>query len=178
MGMIIGRVSRSCCSWAGGREVKLTSQEQGAPLTESDLKLVEQTWAKAAGLGVETVGVVLFKNIFQIAPEALQLFSFKDEDNLYESPKLKRHATKVVMTVNTAVSKLRELDTLVPVLQGLALKHVGYGVLPAHYDVVGQALIQTLAGGLGDEFTPDVKKAWLGVWKLIATTMIGAAYPA
>ena len=31
---------------------------------------------KVAALGVENVGVLLFKNIFTIAPEALELFSF------------------------------------------------------------------------------------------------------
>ena len=32
---------------------------------------MEMSWAKAAALGAETVGVLLFKNIFAIAPGAL-----------------------------------------------------------------------------------------------------------
>lgn len=155
---------------------KMLESEDNDDLTEKELQTVEQTWALAAGLGVETVGVLLFKNIFEIAPEALQLFSFKNESDLYESPALKRHATKVVMTVDTAVKNLRQLETLVPVLEGLALKHVGYGVLPPHYDVVGQALIKTLSAGLGEGFTKHVERSWLKVWKLIASTMIGATY--
>ena len=37
------------------------------------------------GLGAETVGVALFKNIFTAAPEVLQLFSFKNLSNIYKS---------------------------------------------------------------------------------------------
>ena len=34
-----------------------------------------------------------------------------------------------------------------------------YGVLPAHYDVVGQALLATLEGGLGAEWNDQVRRA-------------------
>ena len=68
-------------------------------------------------LGEETVGVLLFKEIFKIAPGALALFSFKDEDPLYESPKLKKHAIYVVKTVGKAVDSVHDLGPLVPVLQ-------------------------------------------------------------
>mmetsp|Transcript_118250 Transcript_118250/g.205398 ORF Transcript_118250/g.205398 Transcript_118250/m.205398 type:complete len:470 (+) Transcript_118250:57-1466(+) len=153
------------------QEEPAASVDPDGPLTDGDITLVEQTWSLAADLGVETVGVLLFKNIFTIAPEALQLFSFKAEPDLYESAVLKAHATKVVTTVGVAVAGLRNLDTLVPVLTSLAIRHVGFGVLPAHYDVVGQALLQTLQAGLKDDFTTAVDAAWKKVFKIIATTM-------
>ena len=46
-----------------------------------------------------------------------ELFSFKDEPNLAESPKLKKHAMSVMNTVDVAVKGLADLDKLVPVLQ-------------------------------------------------------------
>ena len=52
---------------------------------------VENSWKKVAALGVENVGVLLFKNIFTITPEALELFSFRNEPNLYDSLTLKAH---------------------------------------------------------------------------------------
>ena len=69
---------------------------------------------------------------------------------------MKAHALKVMQTVDVAVKGLADLDKLVPVLQGLGKKHVPYGVLPEHYEVVGQALLATLAGGLGAEWTDKV----------------------
>lgn len=37
--------------------------------------------------------MAFFKRIFEIAPGALQLFSFKDEKDVYNSAALKKHAT-------------------------------------------------------------------------------------
>ena len=55
----------------------------------------------------EAAGVILFKHIFRIAPQALPLFSFGRvegaavNDALFEDEALKAHATKVVATVAT-----------------------------------------------------------------------------
>ena len=99
---------------------------------------LRESWSKVEGLGLEAVGVLFFKRIFEIAPAALALFSFKDETNVLESPKLKAHALKVMQTVATALSMLEDVPSLLPVLEGLGAKHKGYGVLPAHYGIVGQ----------------------------------------
>lgn len=44
-------------------------------------------------------------------------------------------------------------------MQALDKRHVPYGVLPAHYDVVGQALLATLEGGLGAEWNDQARRA-------------------
>jgi hypothetical protein len=62
------------------------------------------------------------------------------------------------------------------VLQDLGSKHVTYGVESHHYDIIGQALLDTLALGLGDAFTPEVKAAWEAVYAVVATTMKGDQY--
>ena len=60
-----------------------------------------------AGVTHEAAGVILFKHIFRIAPQALPLFSFGRvegaavNDALFEDEALKAHATKVVATVAT-----------------------------------------------------------------------------
>ena len=69
--------------------------------------------------------------IFSIAPEAKGLFPFsrgrQSDEDLYNNLYLKKHGANVVMTVNTAVEGLTDLDALVPVLKGLGKRHVGYG---------------------------------------------------
>jgi len=150
-----------------------------APLDNRDIDLVQQTFGRVAMLGADTVGKVIFMKIFKKAPGAIALFSFKDEG--VEPTKLFRngspavaHVTKVVTTVGTAVSLLRDLDTLVPVLQGLGLKHQTLGVAPAHYDVVGEAVIESLQVALGGNFTEPVKNAWLKVFGTVKKVMTEA----
>ena len=148
------------------------------PLDARDIELVQTTFKKVAEVGPEAAGRILFGHIFRIAPEAKALFSFaKDEETMWlPGSRLEKHGARVVNTVATAVSMLNDLEALVPVLQRLGLQHVGYKVLPPHYDVVDQAFIATLDDALQTEFTEAVKNAYLKVWKIVQATMIGDNY--
>ena len=151
------------------------------PKFPDTIPALQASWAKVGeAVGLDAAGVLFFKRIFEIAPGALALFSnlkgMEVGPELYESAALKSHASKVMATVNVAVGKLTDLPTLIPVLEGLGAKHVNYGILPAHYDIVGAALLDTLALGLGDEFTPELKAAWAEIYGVIAKTMIGSPF--
>lgn len=138
------------------------------------MSAVTSSWEKAAALGVENVGVALFKKIFEIEPGALALFSFRDTPDLYNSPSLKKHGVAVVGAVGVAVVGLKDLDKLVPVLQQLGARHVGYGVVPEHFDIVGKALILTLREALGEDvFSEEVEEAWTNVFGVIKSVMTG-----
>lgn len=99
-------------------------------------------------------GIKLFENIFEIAPGALELFSFKDEWGKGDSEAVNEHALGVVNMITKAAGRLEDSSTLVPILRKLGKKHFEYGILPAHYDVVGEALVKTITGFM----TPDAEK--------------------
>jgi hypothetical protein len=82
---------------------------------------------------------------------------------------------KLMQTLGVAVDGLSNTPKLVPVLQALGARHAGYMVEDRHYDLVGQALLWTLHEGLGDDFTPDVEKAWTEVYGVVAGVMTKAA---
>ena len=145
-------------------------------LDATKIRLIRESWETAMTLGDTNVGVLLFKNIFAIAPGALELFSFKATKNLYENVKFKSHVKKVVNTVGVAVEYLDDLGELVPILQQQGRDHVPRGVEPEHYPIVGQALLDTLEAGLGDKWTPQLKSAWTTAYKVISDTMIGTNY--
>ena len=63
-----------------------------------------------------------------------------------------------------------------PAAEALAIKHVGYGVKAAHYKPVGEALIWTLEKGLGEDFSMEVRAAWLSTYGVLAGVMIAEAY--
>jgi nitric oxide dioxygenase len=73
------------------------------------------------------------------------------------------------------VGGLDKLDTIVPAVQALGVRHAGYGVTSAHYDTVATALLWTLGQGLGDGFTPEIEAAWVVAYAVLATTMQAAA---
>ena len=73
--------------------------------------------------------------------------------------------------IGVAVNGLNNLDALVPAVEQLGARHVGYGVQDSHYDTVGTALIWTLNKGLAEDFTPEVEAAWVEVYTLLASVM-------
>ena len=64
---------------------------------------VQESWAIVAQ-DLDTHGIKFFLRIFEIAPPALQLFSFKDDADLASSPAMKKHAASVMNTVGAAVT--------------------------------------------------------------------------
>ena len=119
----------------------------GAP----EIALITETWAAVQALPAQTVGGLLFKHIFEQA-DVSAMFSFGRVPGFDPSPDavaantgVQDHGAKVVATVTVAIGMLTDLDNLVPVLKDLGAKHAKYGVLAAHYPVVGGAFLKTLS---------------------------------
>jgi hemoglobin-like flavoprotein len=121
-----------------------------------------------------------WKNVESKAPAAAALFY----ENLFAAePQLRAlfrtdmqlQGERLMSMIGAAVQRLDDLPALVPVLQQLGARHAGYGVRDEHYEVVGAALLKTLAQSLGTAFTPAVRKAWADVYGLVASTMTAAA---
>ena len=89
---------------------------------------------------------------------------------------MKAHATKSWLPLRRRLACWTKLDELVPILTDLGTKHVGYGVVPEHYAIVGEALIATLGDALGDAFDAETKAAWVAVYGIVQKTMIGDNY--
>jgi nitric oxide dioxygenase len=94
------------------------------------------------------------------------MFAFTDMD---------AQRKNLVQTLTVVVKSIDRIETLVPAVEALGRRHVGYGVQPAHYATVGQALLDTLEVGLGDAFTPEARAAWTEAYELLAGVMLAAA---
>jgi hemoglobin-like flavoprotein len=82
---------------------------------------------------------------------------------------------KLVGMLGSAIDLLDRPDQLLPALRSLGGRHGKYGVQDAHYAVVGQALLDTLAETLGDRFTPATRAAWTETYGFIAKVMMESA---
>lgn len=129
------------------------------------INLVQTSFAKVVPIS-ETAAELFYGRLFEIAPEVRPLFKGDMKDQ----------GKKLMATLNVAVQSLTDLPKLVPVLEKLAIGHVPYGVKAEHYDKVGAALLWTLEQGLGESWTPETAEAWTETYKIVASTMINAAY--
>jgi len=132
--------------------------------TPRQITVVQESFAAVAPIAADAADL-FYQRLFTLDPSLRPLFP----DDLEEQKR------KLMQMLGLAVKGLNQPERLVPVLEDLGRRHGTYGVKDEHYDVVGEALLWTLAKGLGDAFTPEVEEAWLEVYGLIASTMKDAA---
>ena len=136
-------------------------------MTPEQVQIVKRTFAEVV-VNKDAVGRMFYDRLFVIAPETRPLFK-GDID---------AQSRKLMDTLALAIGMLRDMPTLVETLEGLARRHVAYGVRNEHYDKVGEALIWTLEKGLGSAFTREACAAWTDLYGTVATVMRNAAKPA
>ena len=132
-------------------------------MNENTIALVQASWLKVMPIAPQAAEL-FYNNLFKLDPSLKALFKGD----------MQAQGKKLMQMIGAAVGKLNDLETLVPVLQGLGQRHGSYGVEPSHYVTVGSALLATLSQGLGDEFTPEVRQAWTQVYGLITNVMLDA----
>ena len=135
-------------------------------MTPAQVSLVKDSFSHV--LPIRTAAAAIFyERLFTIDPKLRTLFSATD---------MEEQGNKLMTALAFVVNGLDRAETILPAVRQLAQRHVHYGVKDEHYATVGQALIETLAAGLGAAFTADVRAAWQAAYVLLASVMIDAAH--
>ncbi|WP_258105725.1 globin family protein [Marinoscillum sp. MHG1-6] len=142
----------------------LFKKKEEGPISSKQKELVQSTFAQVAPIA-ETAADIFYNKLFELDPALKPLFKGDIKDQ----------GKKLMTMLAAAVKGLDDLGSLVPVVQDLGKRHVGYGVTDEHYDTVAAALLYTLETGLGDNWNDEVKDAWVAVYTVLATTMKDAA---
>jgi|GEM_PF-213325 len=129
------------------------------------IKLVQDSFAKVVPIK-ETAAELFYNKLFKMDPATQSLFKGDIKDQ----------GKKLMATLGVVVSGLNNLDRILPTVQELGARHVDYGVDDSDYDTVGAALLWTLEQGLGDDFTGDVRDAWIAAYKILSDVMVEAAH--
>lgn len=132
-------------------------------MTPEQIRLVQESFAQLVPIKDEVAGM-MYERLFELDPSLRALFRGD----------MARQRSRLAVAIAMVVHGLKNSAAMVPVLEELGRRHVGYGVRPEHYDTVGEALLFALGRALGDGFTPEVEQAWAEAYQLIASTMIKA----
>jgi hemoglobin-like flavoprotein len=139
------------------------SNPGGKAMTPEQKDLVRTTWRMIEPIA-DTAANMFYTKLFELDPTLRPLFK----------PDMSEQKRRLTQTLGFAVASLYSLDSLVPVIQQLGKRHVGYGIDPSHYETVAAALMWTLKQGLGISFTPAVEEAWIAVYVTLTDIMKGA----
>ncbi len=133
-------------------------------MTPDQIALVQGTFKDVAAIK-EQAAELFYGRLFEVQPSLEELFSGD----------MKEQGRKLMAIIATAVNGLNDLESIVPAVQALGVRHIDYGVKPEDYDTVAGALLWTLEQGLGDKWNPDVQEAWTAAYTILADVMKAAA---
>ena len=133
-------------------------------MTKEEIILIKRTWKLFREINPVVVGDTFYSKLFLDNPSVRKMFP-KEMNQQYQ---------KLIDMLSTIVGRLDNLEELSSDIAAMAQRHVAYGVKPAQYQKVGEALLWTLEQGLGKDFTPEVKLAWTKCYTSLADAMINA----
>jgi hemoglobin-like flavoprotein len=134
-------------------------------VTPDQIKAIQESFRKVVPIS-DQAAALFYGHLFEIAPSVKPLFRGD----------MTEQGRKLMATLAVVVNGLGNLEAILPAASALAKRHVGYGVQPAHYAPVGEALLWTLERGLGTQWTAELATAWGAAYGVLSEYMIGEAY--
>ena len=134
-------------------------------MKESEIIIIKRSWKIFREIDPAIIGDVFYSKLFSYNNGLRKMFP-RSMDQQYR---------KLMDMISTIIARLDKLDELTNEISEMARRHVKYGVRPAHYKLVGNALLWTLKQGLGKDWTLDLETAWTKCYTLLSETMISAS---
>lgn len=127
-------------------------------MTPDQIALVERT---LTAVDVDALAAAMYERAFVADPTLSEMFT--------TDPATQR--ARFALELTAIVRSMRVVDDLTAETGALGARHHAYGVRPAHYRLMGDALLGALAGALGDAWTAETEQAWALAYHLTAEAM-------
>jgi nitric oxide dioxygenase len=133
-------------------------------LSDADIDVLRDTFRRLAA-EPELTGMMFYDRLFAMAPELRSMFPAD----------LEQQAVKLMSMLGAVVARIHDHGALTPLVSDLGRRHAGYGVQPAHYELVGEALLWALGQRIGPDFQRDAYETWRRTYVALAEVMLDAA---
>ena len=111
---------------------------------------IQESWGRIAGEG-EVVAEAFYRRLFELDPRVRDLFAAADMES---------QPAKFMAMLGEVVRLVQDPERFQEVLEASGRRHAGYGVLPRHYQTVGEALLWAVNHALPQGLDPDTREAW------------------
>eukprot|EP00270_Netrium_digitus_P015153 TRINITY_DN5268_c0_g1_i2.p1 TRINITY_DN5268_c0_g1~~TRINITY_DN5268_c0_g1_i2.p1 ORF type:complete len:174 (-),score=48.27 TRINITY_DN5268_c0_g1_i2:371-892(-) len=140
------------------------------PLSKLQAQKLRESCAQLE-VSMEHHALILFLTIFELAPEARQLFWFvRDMDEpAPTNPVLQKHANKAFLMIMDCAKGMDDPEKIARMkkeLISLAKKHRDYGVQADDFPVFRTALLKTMNKALNDKWA-EVEEAWSAAFDIL-----------
>jgi hemoglobin-like flavoprotein len=129
-----------------------------------NIELLALSFARVSA-NKDEAATIFYARLFTTAPHLRAMFK---NDLEAQKAKLMSSLAQIVDFYRVGVDPTSYLTRL-------GRGHKSYGAQRSHFDTVGDALIFTLAQVLGEDFTPEIRAAWIEAYGEVASVMIRGA---
>lgn len=130
-----------------------------------DADLLEESFDLVVLRG-DDLAAGFYRRLFASAPSLLPLFSGVAMD---------RQQHKFLSTLVILRRSWRDMGEVLSELEWLGGDHLRYGVLPDHYPLLGDALIETMIEIGGSRWKPEYTISWRAAYAVVAEAMLRGA---
>lgn len=129
-----------------------------------DADRLKESWRNVTAHG-DQVPLFFYSTLFLTHPHTREMFPVS----------MASQRDKLVAALGRVISRVDDLDSVVPVVQQLGRDHRRFGVEPDDYPAVGDALLATLEHFSGPDWTPELARDWAAAYEIVSGVMIAAA---
>jgi hemoglobin-like flavoprotein len=134
-------------------------------MTHEQRQLVRQSLARLRE-DADPLSLLLYGKLFELDPSTRRLFHND----------LVAQGRKLMATLDAIANSLDSFESMRPRLIELGRLHASYGIRPAHYDTLVNAVLWAFAQALGPDFDTPTREAWrLALARVGAVMQEGAA---
>ena len=133
-------------------------------LSDGQKRLVRESFESIREYS-DAVVLLFYGRLFELAPQVRGLFKIE----------IREQARKLLDMLTSVVDTLDRFEELRPTLAELGQRHAGYGVHPAHYQVLANALLWAFGQALGIEFDRETRAAWETLLGAVSAVMVEGA---
>ena len=90
---------------------------------------------------------------------------------------MEKQQLKLMDTLAAIVGTLDQREIFQSIISHTGRKHAEFGVQASHFVAFGDALIWSLEQQFGSAFTPELRQAWISLYKTVQTEMIANIKP-
>ena len=133
-------------------------------MTGKEIQLVKYTWRIFQQIDPELVGSTFYGKLFADHPNLRKMFPHQLHDQY----------RKLIDMLSIIIARLDKEEELKENIYRIGARHQKYGATPAHFAMVGVALIWTLQHGLGKDWDKETEDAWVKCYTMVSDVMIRA----
>lgn len=135
-------------------------RQKAAVMSPENVALLRESFAQLSPR-LDEFGAAFYKQLFASNPALRNVFHGDMEQQ-----------TRALTAMLELIIKLLDMrDKVVPLIRYLGDRHRAMRVRREYYVPFGEALIATLSAFLGEQFTPELRNAWVQAYRFMADNM-------